>query len=173
MAVLWNTDYLEPPSPDILDCIFLRPCSAEWSRVEINTGVFNSLYASHDHIARHRALVALRAAPQISIRLFMRPLSSTSVFGTLITHPSSRCRTLPSAAVDVSIGSSRVGHCRRSAFRAGVGISGPVFEFRQEPARCVFRVNPDDCDVQRWVWTVRGSRAEIYEHGFATMSDEL
>ncbi|KAJ7443433.1 hypothetical protein FB451DRAFT_1413640 [Mycena latifolia] len=60
-----STDYLEPPSPKFWIAYF------GVLRVEINTGVFNSLYASHNHIARHRALVALRAAPQISIQLFL------------------------------------------------------------------------------------------------------
>ncbi|KAJ7461453.1 hypothetical protein FB451DRAFT_1404686 [Mycena latifolia] len=47
----------------------------------------------------------------------MRPLSSTSVFGTRITRLSSRRRTLPSTAVDVSIGSSRVPRARHAVQR--------------------------------------------------------
>ncbi|KAJ7443459.1 hypothetical protein FB451DRAFT_1190076 [Mycena latifolia] len=37
-------------------------CSAERSRIEINTGVLNASHAFHDHIARHRALAARSAA---------------------------------------------------------------------------------------------------------------
>ncbi|KAJ7455134.1 hypothetical protein FB451DRAFT_1565043 [Mycena latifolia] len=68
-SVMSSTDYLEPPSLEILDYILRR----FRSRVEINAGVLNASHASDDHIAYPRALAVRSPTPQFSIRFLCVP----------------------------------------------------------------------------------------------------